>query len=102
MKYACRAAWVAAALSLATPVFAQTRTAVGPYTAVTDRVAYPEPALPALGAAGYTFADPVFKSTIHRVTDALTRPGSPGRSYRTPSSPHQNAWSVKSSYFYVM
>jgi hypothetical protein len=102
MKYASRAASVAAALSLAAPLVAQTRTAVGPYTAVTDRVAYPEPALPALGAAGSTFTDPVFKSTIHRVTDAMTRPGSPNRSYRTPSSPHQNAWSVKSSYFYVM
>jgi len=102
MKYTCRAAWVAAALFLATPVLAQTRTTVGPYTAVTDRVAYPEPALPALGAAGYTFTDPVFKSTIHRITDATTRPGAPNRSYRTPSSPHQNAWSVKSSYFYVM
>jgi hypothetical protein len=84
------------------PVLAQTRTASGPYVAVVDRAAYPKPALPPLGAAGFTFKDPVFQSNLGRVTDALTRPGFPNRSYRTPSSPHQNAWSVKSTYFYVM
>src|SRR3954471_13169857 len=95
---------VAAALSLAlaAPASAQTRAPVSPYEAVTDRAAYPKPALPALGPAGSAFRDPVFKSTIVRVTDAGTRPGFPSRSYRTPSSPHQNSWSARSSYFYVM
>ena len=31
------------------------------------------------------------------ITDATTRPGYPNRSYRTPSSPHQNSWSVNST-----
>jgi len=93
---------VALALCLATPVAAQTLTSVGPYTAVTDRVAYPKPALPALGPAGSAIADPVFRSTIRRMTDGATRPGVPNRSYRTPSSPQQNAWSANGSYFYVV
>ena len=95
---------VAAALSLAlaAPAAAQTRTASAPYEAVIDRAAYAKPSLPALGPAGSTFRDPIFKSTIVRVTDAATRPGVRSRSYRTPSSPHQNSWSARSSYFYVM
>jgi hypothetical protein len=101
MKYALAFLSVAAVCAAA-PATAQTRVASGPYDAVIDRTTYPKPALPALGAAGFTFQDPVFQSTMRRVTDAVTRPGSPNRSYRTPSSPHQNAWSVKSSYFYVM
>ena len=101
MKHALRIAG-ALALALAAPASAQTRTATGPYEAVVDRVAYPKPALPALGPAGSKIQDPVFKSTIARITDAATRPGSPGRSYRTPSSPHQNEWSAKGSYFYVI
>src|SRR4051812_22530712 len=102
MKHTITLFRVAAVLCLAAPVFAQTRTAAGPYVAVTDRVAYGKPALPSPGAAGSTFQDPVFKSTLRRVTDAATRPGYLNRSYRTPSSPHQNSWSVNSSYFYVM
>jgi hypothetical protein len=95
---------VAAALSiaLAAPTSAQTRTAAAPYEAVTDRVTYPKPALPALGPAGSAFGDPIFQSRIVRITDAATRPGVLNRSYRTPSSPHQNSWSARSSYFYVM
>jgi hypothetical protein len=93
---------VVAAVSAPAPAGAQTLTAVAPYKAVTDRVAYAKPPLPALGPAGSTFLDPLFQSTIRRVTDAATRPGSPNRSYRTPSSPHQNAWSVTGGYFYVM
>lgn len=92
----------AAALSLATTASAQTLTTAAPYRAVVERVPYPKPPLPALGGAGSSIADPVFQSAIRRVTDAATRPGSPSRSYRTPSSPHQNAWSVAGSYFYVM
>src|SRR4051812_15379892 len=93
---------VAAALCVATPLAAQTRSAVGPYEAVVDRATYAKPALPALGGAGSVIADPVFKSSIRRITDASTRPGVLNRSYRTPSSPHQNAWSAKGSYFYVI
>jgi hypothetical protein len=79
-----------------------TRTAVGPYLAVVDRNTYTKPALPALGPAGTTIVDPVFQSTILRVTDANSRPGTLNRSYRSPSSPHQNAWSANGSYFYVV
>src|SRR5262245_54601074 len=93
---------VAIALCLAAPVAAQTVNAVGPYTAVTDRVTYPKPALPVLGAAGSAVTDPVFQSTIIRVTDASTRPGFRNYSFRTPSSAHQNAWSAAGSYFYVV
>ena len=73
----------------------------GPYTAMIDRQTFAKPALPALGPAGTTFADPIFQSRIGRITDALTRPGSPNRSFRTPSSPHQNAWSANGTYLYV-
>ena len=81
---------------------AQSPTSVGPYVAVTDRVPYPEPALPALGPAGSRFTDPVFKSEITRITDGTTRPGHLNYSFRTTSSPHQNEWSAKGSYFYLM
>ncbi len=102
MKFTLSFLGVATVLCLAAPAAAQTLSTVGPYTAVTDRVTYPKPALPVLGPAGSAIADPVFKSTIRRVTDASTRPGLPNRSYRTPSSPHQNAWSANGSYFYVV
>jgi hypothetical protein len=72
------------------------------YDAVTDRGPRAEPALVRLGGAGFSFNDPVFGSRIWRVTDRLTRPNQPDRSYRTPSATHLNAWSVKSSYFYVV
>jgi len=102
MKPATSIVGVAVALCLATSVAAQTRTAVGPYEAVVDRVTYNKPALPAIGGAGSAIADPVFMSIVRRITDASTRPGIPNRSYRTPSSPHQNAWSANGSYFYVV
>lgn len=76
--------------------------AVGPYVAAIDRFPHAEPALPALGPAGTTIVDPVFTSVITRVTDGSTRPDSPDRSYKTPSSPHQNAWSATGSRFYVV
>jgi hypothetical protein len=72
------------------------------YSAVTDRVARPKPALPALGPAGFTFADPTYGSTMIRVTDANTRPTSPNLSFRTPSASPQVAWNSTSSYFYVV
>jgi hypothetical protein len=77
-------------------------TSAGPYAAVIDRRAYAKPALPELAGAGASATDPVFQSTVSRMTDAATRPGNLNRSYRTPSSPHQNAWSARGSYFYVM
>src|SRR5689334_21868518 len=102
MKLACSLYGAAAALCIAVPCAAQTLTAVGPYTAVTDRATYPKPPLPALGPAGSAIADPIFSSTIRRITDSSTRPGVRNVSYRTPSSPHQNAWSANGSYFYVV
>ena len=72
------------------------------YDAIHDRDARPEPSLPAVGAAGTTFFDPVFSSQLWRVTDGATRPGAADRSYRTPSGTHQNAWSADGAYFFVV
>lgn len=72
------------------------------YLATTDRKTYPKPPLPTLGPAGVTFADPVFGSTILRVTDEKTRPGLLNRSYRVPSNSHLAAWSADSQMFYVL
>jgi hypothetical protein len=72
------------------------------YTAIADTVARPKPAVPAIGAAGYTFADPTFSSRMMRVTDASTRPGSPNRSYRVSSNAHLAAWNTTSTYFYAV
>ena len=69
---------------------------------MSDRVSRPKPALPALGPAGFRFIDPAFSSAIVRVTDASTRPGSPGASYRTPSASPQVAWNAASTYFYIV
>jgi hypothetical protein len=85
-------------------VVIQTGGSSGPpdsYLADTSRTTRPEPTLPVLGAAGFTFVDPVFGSTLIRVTDGATRPGLPNRSYTTPSAPVQNAWNVDSTYFWV-
>lgn len=87
-----------AALAL---LLAQTQ-APSTYDAVTDRGARAKPALVGLGPAGFSFNDPVFGSRIWRVTDRLTRPDAPDRSFRTPSATHQNAWSADASYFYVV
>ncbi len=38
-------------------------------TLITDRNVYPEPAAPALPRAGGTYVDPVFRTTVMRVTD---------------------------------
>ena len=72
------------------------------YGAITDRVTRVKPALPALGKSGYIFADPTFGARMMRVTDGGVRPGLPGRSYRTPSSTHLNAWSADGRYFYTV
>jgi hypothetical protein len=72
------------------------------YDAVTDRGPRTEPALIRLGSAGFSFNDPAFGTRIWRVTDRLTRPDAPDRSFRTPSATHQSAWSANGSYFYVV
>ena len=72
------------------------------YRALADRNAYAKPALPALGAAGYSFNDPTFASRILRVTDGNTRPGVAGRSYRVASNAHLAAWNATSTAFFVM
>jgi len=72
------------------------------YDAVTDRGPRVEPALVHLGNAGFSFNDPAFGTRIWRVTDRLTRPDAPDRSFRTPSATHQNAWSADGSWFYVV
>src|SRR5262249_41384068 len=72
------------------------------YNAVTDRTPYAKPPLPPLGPAGFTFTDPTFGSKILRVTDALTRPGLPGASFRVPSNLQVAAWNATSTAFYVI
>lgn len=69
-----------------------------PYTARTDREPAPKPALPMLGAAGFTFADPTFGSRMLRVTDGVSVPG---RSWTVPSSTLTAAWSADSKAFYI-
>jgi len=87
------------------PVWSFTTAAPGAptsYNAIADRTARPKPALPALGAAGFRFADPTFSSAMVRVTDANTRPTSINLSYRSPSAGHQVGWNATSTYFYVI
>jgi hypothetical protein len=72
------------------------------YDAIADRVTRTKGPLPTLGAAGHRFTDPVFGTRMMRITDASTRPGMPGRSYRTPSGTHSNAWSRDGRYFYAV
>jgi hypothetical protein len=71
------------------------------YEATTDRIVRTKPPLPTLGAAGYKFADPAFGSALLRVTDANTRPTSPGVSFRTPSAGPQAAWNADSTRFWT-
>src|ERR1700722_15386475 len=71
------------------------------YSAIADRTIYAKPAPPQLGAAGFTFNDPVFGSKILRVTDGNTRPGLANRSFRVPSNAHLAAWNATSTAFYV-
>src|SRR5471030_2791304 len=80
---------------------AQTTSSIATYSAQSDRISFPKPALPQLGPAGSTFTDPSFGSRMLRVTDANTRPGTPGQSYTTPSAAHQTAWNANSTYVYL-
>jgi len=72
------------------------------YDATSDRETYPYPPLPALGGAGYRFADPTFRSKMLRVTDATTRPDTPGRMWSSPSSSETTAWNTNGTKFYVV
>jgi len=72
------------------------------YDAVRDRGPRSKPTLVRLSSAGFSFNDPVFGTRLWRVTDRLTRPDAPDRSFRTPSGTHQNAWSADGSHFYVV
>lgn len=72
------------------------------YDAVVDRGPRAEPTLVTPGGAGSSFNDPVFGTRLSRITDRLTRGDAPDRSFRTPSATHQNAWSARSSYFYIV
>ena len=98
---------VAATLTPATPTPTPTPAptptgAPTTYNAISDRNAYAKPALPVLGAAGYTFNDAAFGSKILRVTDGNTRPGLTNRSYRVASNAHLAAWNATSTAFFVM
>jgi hypothetical protein len=90
-------------LPLASDALAQSVSIPTNYHAVTNRTAFPEPPLPALGAAGFRFSDPTFGSRLLRVTDAGTdtRGGFTGSSFTTPSAAHQLAWNATSDRFYV-
>src|SRR5262249_38228203 len=72
------------------------------YSAISDRNTYTKPPLPSLGAAGFAFTDPVFGSSLVRVTDGQTRPGFLNRSYRVPSNARLSAWNANSTMFYVV
>ena len=72
------------------------------YSALTDRLTRAKGPLPTPGPAGSTFTDPLFGSTITRITDGGLRPAVAGWSYRTPSSVHSNAWSADERYFYAV
>src|SRR5215813_299674 len=95
------AALASFAIAAWSSVSLQAQSAPATYQAATDRNARAKPPLPAIGPANSRFTDPTFGSRMLRITDANTRPGTPGRSYTTPSAAHQTAWNVDSTYFYV-
>jgi len=97
----CTAAFASLAIAGWSSVSLHAQSAPATYQAAMDRDVRSKPSLPAIGGAGATFADPTFGSRMLRVTDGHTRPGSPGRSYTTPSAAHQTAWNASSTYFYV-
>ena len=79
----------------------QNAAAPSAYDAVTDHGPRVKPPILHLGGAGFSFNDPVFGTRMLRVTDGSTRPAFPGRSFRTPSGTHQNAWAADGRHFYV-
>jgi hypothetical protein len=82
-------------------ISAQSTAAPSAYDAVTDRGPRAKPPLIRVGGAGFSFNDPAFGTRVWRITDRLTRPNAPDRSYRTASGTHQNEWSADGRYFYV-
>jgi hypothetical protein len=84
------------------PTAPATPSSVASYNAISDRNTYTKPPLPSLGAAGYSFTDPIFRSKMLRVTDGQTRPGMTNRSFRVPSNAHLAAWNASSNTFYVI
>jgi hypothetical protein len=73
------------------------------YNLRTDRTVLPEPSLPAIGAAGSSYTDPIFGTKITRVTDQAFAQsiGAPKRSFSTGSGSEQLTWSSDSSAFIV-
>jgi hypothetical protein len=101
LRTVCVAALASSAVAGWTTAALDAQSAPATYQATTDRDARTKPPLPAVGPANSRFADPTFGSRMLRITDGSTRPGTPGRSYTTPSAAHQTAWNVDSTYFYV-
>src|SRR5690349_16888072 len=64
------------------------------YRAVTDRIPRPRPALPQLGVAGSTFADPTFGTRLIRVTDPNVIPSFAPMSYATMVNGNNTAWNA--------
>src|SRR5205807_2218927 len=71
------------------------------YNAITDTNTRTKPDPPVPGAAGWTYTDPTFGSTILRVTDGNTRPGALDRSYHVQSNAHLASWNTTGTMFYV-
>jgi hypothetical protein len=74
----------------------------GTFYAVIDTQPRSKPAINTLSAAGASWTDPVFGTRITRLTDGRTRPVRTERSFKTPSSVHQNSWNASGSMFFVM
>jgi len=107
-----RLTWLAVSMLLLIPQRPAEAQSMSPpltYGAISDRTIRPYQSLPAVGTgappwllgAGSQFIDPVFGSTLLRVTDAKTRPDVTGSSWYTPSSAETNAWNTNSTMFYV-
>ena len=69
------------------------------YNAVTDSQVRPKPPLPKIGPAGFPFQDPVFKSSMLRISDEQTMEG---RSVVTPATAFSNPWNTDSTLFCVL
>lgn len=71
------------------------------YTAITDNIPRPEPALPKLGPAGFKFVDPTFGTTILRVSDPNTNPEAIGGGFLTPAGSFEVNWNADTTMFWV-
>lgn len=73
--------------------------------AITNRTVYTLPTLPTIGAAGSTFTDPTFGARMARATDGnfiVDIAGNVNRSFRSPASGYQRAWSIDGTKFYTI